>query len=189
MGRPREYASNAARQRAYRKRRKRNARLSRNSDEWYTPPEYLALARRVMGGIDLDPASCAEAQRTVKARRWYDKQTDGLAQEWRGRCWLNPPYSHPLVAKFTEKLRLEFSDGRVGAAICVVNNATDTEWFQALLASFPSCFTKRIRFYRTDGRAAESPRLGQVFFYLGPDGEKFAEVFRDVGVICSPVPA
>src|SRR5207247_1394413 len=65
------------------------------SDEAYTPPWLIDAARDVLGAIDLDPASCAKAQTVVCAATWYGEADNGLAQHWRGRMWLNPPYSDP----------------------------------------------------------------------------------------------
>jgi hypothetical protein len=59
--------------------------------EWYTPPKYIALARAVLGDIDLDPATSEQAQKTVQAARYYTLESDGLKQEWHGRVWLKPP--------------------------------------------------------------------------------------------------
>src|SRR6266566_8165042 len=59
-------------------------------NEWYTPGKYLDAARVVLGGIDLDPASSEHAQRVVKAASHFTIETDGLAQDWKGRIWLNP---------------------------------------------------------------------------------------------------
>ncbi len=64
---------------------------SSESNEWWTPEPYIEAARSVLGGIDLDPASCAQANETVQAARYCGVADDGLKQEWKGRVWLNPP--------------------------------------------------------------------------------------------------
>jgi hypothetical protein len=67
------------------------ARHSMDSPEWYTPSPFVEAARDVMGGIDLDPASHEEANRTVRAARYFTEQENGLLQAWAGRVFLNPP--------------------------------------------------------------------------------------------------
>lgn len=41
--------------------------FSSRSEEYYTPAPIVEAAREVLGGIDLDPASCDMAQETVRA--------------------------------------------------------------------------------------------------------------------------
>jgi hypothetical protein len=72
------------------------------SDEWFTPVPYIKAARAVLGDIDLDSATCAFAQSRIRASSFCTKQHDGLKQRWRGRVWLNPPFSR--IADFTAKL-------------------------------------------------------------------------------------
>jgi hypothetical protein len=79
-------------------------RHSMDTPEWYTPAPFVEAARLVLGTIDLDPASHKEANRTVKAERFYSEQDNGLAQEWEGRVFLNPPGG--LVGEFWKKLIL-----------------------------------------------------------------------------------
>ncbi len=52
------------------------------SNEWYTPSYIIEAARQVLGSIDLDPASCALANQTVKAAKYFTVDDDGLAQSW-----------------------------------------------------------------------------------------------------------
>lgn len=70
---------------------------SSRSSQWFTPPELLEREREALGGdFDFDPASCAQAQRLVRADVWHDGYAngDGLREPWRARrMHLNGPYS------------------------------------------------------------------------------------------------
>jgi phage N-6-adenine-methyltransferase len=155
--------------------------------EWYTPAKYIALAREVLGEIDLDPASSDGAQKTVRAGDYFTKEDDGLSKEWHGRVFLNPPYAQPLVSEFIAKMVTEYRAHHVTAGILLTNDCTDTAWFhEAALNATAICFTRgRIRFYNADG-VGESPTQGQCFYYFGPDVERFASRFADIGIVMKP---
>jgi len=152
-------------------------------NEWYTPREYVKAAVDVMGGIDLDPASAAPANQIVGAAAYYDAERDGLAQPWEGRVWLNPPYAQPLVDRFCTRLAREYLLGTVTEACVLVNNATETAWFQALLATAAAaCFPRgRVRFWHPAKAAA--PLQGQAVLYLGRKGAVFAAEFTKFGPV------
>jgi phage N-6-adenine-methyltransferase len=155
-----------------------------DGDEWYTPAEYIAAAKQVMGLIDLDPASSDLAQTVVRAEGYLSKEDDGLAYPWRAETiWLNPPYSNP--APWVEKLISEFQTGsrQIKHALVLVNNSTETAWFQSLLQRYPVCFpAKRIAFWRHD-QSGLTARQGQAVFYLGPDIKQFVAVFGQFGPV------
>ena len=160
------------------------------NNEWYTPKKYNDLARAVLGKIDLDPASSARAQKTVKAKEFFSFKSpddNGLTKPWHGRVWLNPPYSPKEIAAFVEKLCVEWTAGNVSAAIMLTHNYTDSGWFQkaAALAS-DLCFPDtRIRFEDPDGVPC-SPTQGQAFFYFGKDRTRFEKHFAKVGFLATP---
>lgn len=155
-------------------------------NEWYTPPEFIEAARAVMGSIDLDPASCEVANKTVKAKQFYSAIDDGLAQKWHGNVWMNPPYAQPLIAQFSSAVAEKYKAGEVDQAVVLVNNATETEWFQTMLAEASAvCFPKsRIRFLDKVGNPIGAPLQGQAILYLGPNVDAFVMVFAKFGVIC-----
>jgi len=154
-------------------------------NEWYTPPGIIDAARAAMGGIDCDPASCEFANRTVKADVFYTKEDDGLLQPWSERVWINPPYAQPLISQFAVALVSKVKTGEVKAACVLVNNATETEFFQHMLSvAYAVCFPKgRIQFLDTDGEATGSPLQGQAILYFGDDLDSFAQAFEKFGPI------
>ena len=155
------------------------------NNEWYTPSEYIEAASAVMGEIDLDPASSELANATVKAAKFYTIENDGLTHSWRGRVWMNPPYSGDLVGKFVNKIIKHYAAGDIWEAIVLVNNATETAWFQTLLENTSAvCFVRRrIRYNDANGNPANSPLQGQAIVYLGNKQEKFANKYKEFGSI------
>lgn len=148
--------------------------------EWYTPERYIVSARKVMGTIDLDPASSANANRVIKAKRYFDEESNGLLQKWSGNIWLNPPYAQPQVTQFIEKFETE----TFTQAIILVNNWTDTKAGQKLLdLSNAVCFNSgRISFINPDGEERDKPLQGQMIAYIGPQYREFITEFKQYGV-------
>lgn len=153
--------------------------------EWYTPEKYIEAAVNVMGVIDCDPCTSLLAQKTVKAKAFYTIDTDGLAHEWSGSVWMNPPYAAPIIRRFVDKLLAHLDDRSVSQAIMLTHNNADTAWFhKAAMRSASVCFTRgRVKFYDERGQG-NSPTHGHVFMYFGERRSRFEEVFREFGWIC-----
>lgn len=172
--------------------------LTAKSAEWYTPPVYIEAARQVMGSIDLDPASCFEANQIVKATSYYTREQNGLDQPWHSNVWLNPPYGRTMkmaatrkstIGLFVEKLLQEYASGNVSQAIILATTEVNAKWFYPLL-QFPVCFPDhRIKFIVPVKleRGIYSQMFGSCFAYLGPNKAKFIEVFSKFGVIVENV--
>ena len=147
-----------------------------------------------MQTIDLDPASEPQANEIVRATKFFTADDNGLAQEWSGRIWLNPPYTTDpnkgaTIIQFVDKLLAEYDVGNVTEAIVLTYSSTQTAWFNKLAeASAAIVFTDhRINFYPLDvdrELKSSSARFGQAFFYFGSDPDKFYRVFRQFGWGC-----
>jgi hypothetical protein len=123
------------------------------SDEWITP-RYLLDA---LGPFDLDPCASVNRQWDT-ARRHYIESENGLAQRWRGRVWLNPPYGDQ-IGGWMRKLA-DHGDG-----IALVFARTDAAWFFDTVwerASGALFLRGRIPFFNPDGvtvRTATAPSV------------------------------
>lgn len=162
------------------------AHVANNSgnNEWYTPSLYVEAARKAMGGIDLDPASSEIANRTVKAKIIFTAEDDGRMQTWRGRVWMNPPYAQPLMNDFAEAVSSKYESGEIKQACVLVNNATETQWFQRMLSVASAvCFPKsRIKFLDPQGKPG-APLQGQAIIYMGKNVAAFKAEFVQEGAV------
>jgi len=153
--------------------------------EWYTPPEYIEAARQTMGDIDVDPASTEYANKIVGAIRYYTIDDDGRLQDWAGNVWMNPPYSQPLIADFTNLLVKKYKAGEIKQACVLVNNATETNFYQNMLSCVSAvCFIKgRVKFIDKNGNSSGAPLQGQTILYFGENTNQFNNHFSQFGVI------
>ena len=162
------------------------AHVSNNSgdNEWYTPKEYLDAVKSVMGSIDVDPASSQIANTIVQAATYYTVADDGRNKDWTGNVFMNPPYAHPLIDEFTNKLISEIQSGNTKQAIVLVNNATETKWFQSLANKAAAvCFPQsRLKFWSPE-KASATPLQGQAFLYFGNDIKAFRSEFEKYGFV------
>jgi ParB family chromosome partitioning protein len=165
------------------------------SNEWFTPSRYINAARAVMGGIDLDPASCAAANQIVKAERYFTKEQNGLLQEWKAKSiWLNPPYARTEhyqsgIKLFVDKCLDAYQRGDVLQAIILVTAEINAKWFQPLWPFFICVPDHRVKFIapQKDKRGVYQHMFGTCFVYLGPNEQKFIEVFSQFGHIVKTV--
>lgn len=158
---------------------------STGEDEWDTPSEFIQSAKEVMGKINVDPASSKRANERIQADKFYTAKESGLDKEWEGNVWMNPPYAQPLVASFCKKLIEKYESNEINQACVLVNNATETTWFQEMLRRCKCvCFPKgRIKFIDKEGNPLSSPLQGQAILYFGKRENEFAKEFSKFGFI------
>lgn len=157
---------------------KRNnaALFTSKTDEWNTPQEILRRVLAVMGEIDLDPCSNSEESPNVPAALHYTEDMNGLAREWLGAVYMNPPYGD-VIGDWVKKLVAEYRAGCVTQALALVPARTDTQWFREF-REFPRCFIiGRLKF----GNAENGATFPSVVVNLGCDREKFMSVFGEIG--------
>jgi hypothetical protein len=167
--------------------------LMSETNEWYTPADYIASVRTVLGEIDLDPASCAAANKVVKAGKFFTGKDKGEKREWFGRVFVNPPYGviegESRAGMFCNKAIAEYAAGRVSACIILVNSVHAQSW-QKPLFDFPFCLVDhRIEFADSEGEINPNPTFMNMFVYLGPDKGSFVREFSKHGYVVERVHA
>jgi phage N-6-adenine-methyltransferase len=106
------------------------------TDEWSTPqPIFDVLDAEFRFTLDV----CA-LDSSAKCGNYFTPETDGLAHDWLGTCWMNPPYGGE-IARWVEKAATESK--RAGTTVvCLLPARVDTGWW------WDHCRHAEIRFLR-----------------------------------------
>ena len=92
------------------------------TDEWATPQDFFDRLNAEFG-FTLDVCALPES---AKCEAYFTPETDGLAQDWRGVCWMNPPYGREIG----RWMRKAWESCIAGATVvCLVPARTDTAWW------------------------------------------------------------
>jgi phage N-6-adenine-methyltransferase len=118
------------------------------TDEWETPPAFFAeWDARYHFTLDV----CATPE-NAKCQRYYTRAEDGLAQEWTGVCWMNPPYGRQ-IGRWVQKAYEAAQSG--ATVVCLLPARTDTAWWHDYVMRGKVTFIRgRLRFV---GGASSAP--------------------------------
>lgn len=128
--------------------------------DWLTPPEILSA----LGTFDMDPcASQFQPWRTATTQ--FTIEDDGLARDWVGRVWCNPPYG-PHAEKFLKRMA-DHDNG-----ILLIFARTETKAFQQhcwARAAGMLFMAGRIKFRMPGGGSAGPAGAPSVLIAYGAD--------------------
>ena len=92
------------------------------SVEWETP---LGFFKGLNDLFHFELDVCATPA-NAKCPRYFTVEQNALKQEWKGVCWMNPPYGKEIKA-FMKKA---YESALAGATVvCLVPARTDTAWW------------------------------------------------------------
>lgn len=111
----------------------KNKFASRRQD-WETPSEIFDPLN-VEFGFTLDVCATIENR---KCDNFYSISDNGLAKEWHGTCWMNPPFG--TQGKWVKKA---YESAQHGATVvCLLPSRTNTNWWHDY------CMNGEVRFIR-----------------------------------------
>lgn len=131
------------------------------TDEWYTP-RYIFDA--LGANFDLDVSAPIGGPRYVPASAYLTAEDNGLARQWYGTVWMNPPFGgrngiKPWLDRFFEH----------GDGIALTPDRTSAPWWQEAnrKADATLFVAGKIKFERPDGSTGKSPGNGTTLFAAG----------------------
>jgi site-specific DNA-methyltransferase (adenine-specific) len=141
---------------------------STGNNGWETPVGLAMTLSDAVGGFDLDPCAATSDRRKarVKARVLLTKEDDGLTAPWRGKIFVNPPYSRG-ISDWIRKCLLESQRGCL--VVALIPARPDTMYWQDLIAGKADVFLLRGRLKFGDGDNSAPFPSAVVVWNAGPD--------------------
>lgn len=100
-----------------------NSMFTSKTDLWSTPQDFFD---RLDAVYHFDTDVCALPE-NAKCKNFFTPEQDGLKQEWKGVCWMNPPYGKE-IGKWVHKA-YESARDNGATVVCLLPARTDTKWF------------------------------------------------------------
>jgi len=97
--------------------------FSSASDLWATPQDFFDRYNKIWK-FDLDVCALPE---NAKCAKYFTPEQDGLKQEWKGVCWMNPPYGREIGKWMKKAHESVLTDQAI--VIALVPSRTDTAWW------------------------------------------------------------
>jgi phage N-6-adenine-methyltransferase len=97
--------------------------FSSATPEWGTPQDFFDALDKEFGGFLLDVCATDD---NAKCKKYYTVNSDGLAQAWSKRNWMNPPYGRTITA-WIKRADDEAEKGNTTVALLPAR--TDTKYF------------------------------------------------------------
>ena len=99
-----------------------NVHFSSKTDLWYTPQEFFNKYNQM---YLFETDVCATPENT-KCVNYFTPEQDGLKQQWKGKCWMNPPYGRTIKQWVKKAYESSLSGATV---VCLLPARTDTSWW------------------------------------------------------------
>jgi phage N-6-adenine-methyltransferase len=97
--------------------------------EWPTPQELFDELNAEFG-FTTDVAATND---NAKCAHYYTQEQDGLKQDWRGVCWMNPPYGRAMVEWLKKAIRETWNET---ITVCLIPARTNTAWWHDLCQKY-----------------------------------------------------
>lgn len=135
--------------------------------DWETPQPFFDYLNSI---YHFNQDVCAN-EFNYKMKPYFTIKDDALKQEWKGTCFMNPPYGYEIYWW----IKKAYDEGRKGNKIvCLLPSRTDNSWFHEFVmrASEIIFIRGRIRF----SNSKLSPQFGSIIVIFEKTTNKFPNI-------------